>query len=110
MYESPIEKVCSDIINQIINQDEENLLYQVNQVVGYRIDKDELLKALQYDRQQYAKGYEAGRTDLFTTEEIEILLHSLCRYFNWGVGAPEVVRSAYEKLQILKGDLYGFNT
>lgn len=57
MYESPIEKIYGEIHSKIIKQDEEQLLYQVNQAVGYNVNKDELLKALQYDRHQYEKGY-----------------------------------------------------
>lgn len=57
MYESPIEKTITDIQSQIIKQDVEHLMYSVNQSVGYNVDKGELLKALQYDRKQYQKGY-----------------------------------------------------
>lgn len=57
MYESPIEKIFGDIQFQIIKHDEEQLMCSVSQAVGYNVDKDELLKALQYDRQQYQKGY-----------------------------------------------------
>ena len=57
MYESPIDKIYGDIQNQIIKQDEEHLMYTVNQAIGYKVDKEELLKALQYDRNQYNKGF-----------------------------------------------------
>lgn len=57
MYESPLEKIYSNIQSQIIKQDEENMMYAVNQTVGYNVDKQELIKALNYDREQYKKGY-----------------------------------------------------
>lgn len=57
MYESPITKIYGQIQSEIIKQDEEYLMCSVNQSVGYRVDKDELIKALQYDRDQYRKGY-----------------------------------------------------
>lgn len=60
MYESPIEKIYGDIQYQIIKQDEENVIYSVNQAVGYSVDKNELIKALKYDREQYNKGYRDG--------------------------------------------------
>lgn len=56
-YESPIEKV----VKEVMKQDEEHLMYSVEQSIGYAIDKEELIKALQYDRKQYERGYEDGR-------------------------------------------------
>ena len=35
-------------------------MYEVRQNIGYDIDKDELIKALNYDRDQYNKGYVDG--------------------------------------------------
>lgn len=57
MYNSPIEKIFGEIQNEIKRKDEEHLMIAVNQSVGYAADKTELLKALQYDRRQYEKGY-----------------------------------------------------
>ena len=57
MYESPLTKIYGTIQNQIIKQDEENMMYVVNRAVGYDVDKEELIKALNYDRDQYKKGY-----------------------------------------------------
>lgn len=61
MYESPIDKIFGEIQNQIIKQDEENVMYAVNQAIGYSVDKQELIKALMYDRDQYNKGYTDGK-------------------------------------------------
>lgn len=63
MYQSPIEKFYEDIKTQIeqkIEQDENQLMMQLRQEIGYAVDKEELIKALQYDRQQYEKGYQDG--------------------------------------------------
>ena len=49
--------MCDDIANQIIKQEEDKIVYEVRQAIGYNIDKQELVKALQYDRGQYQKGY-----------------------------------------------------
>lgn len=57
MYESPIEKIFGDIQEQINKQDEEQLMIAVTRSIGYEVNKDELLKALRYDRNQYEKGY-----------------------------------------------------
>lgn len=56
MYESPIEMIMEDIQTQIVKQ-QENDIYQAVQRYGIVIDKEELIKALQYDREQYTKGY-----------------------------------------------------
>lgn len=56
MYESPIEMIMEDIQTQIVKQ-QENDIYQAVQKYGIVVDKEELIKALQYDREQYTKGY-----------------------------------------------------
>lgn len=76
MYESPIEKIYGDIQSQIIKQDEEHMMYAVNQAISYAVDKKELIKALQYDREQYTKGYRDCKNDMLAKvkqarEEIE---------------------------------------
>lgn len=66
MYESPIEKIYGEIQSRIVQQDEDNLMYEVRQAVGYKVDKEELLKALQYDRNQYDKGYQDAKAEIGT--------------------------------------------
>ena len=51
-YQSPI-----DLIMGQMNTSYENGICKAVQDVGVNIDKNELLKALQYDRGQYQKGY-----------------------------------------------------
>ena len=51
-YQSPIEVIQTQMRNQI-----EGNIYQAVMNVGVNVDKEELLKALQYDREQYQKGY-----------------------------------------------------
>ena len=52
MYKSPIEIIYSGLQTQL-----EGEVMRAVQSVGVNVDKDELLKALEYDRQQYEKGY-----------------------------------------------------
>ena len=59
MYESPIELITSNIMTEIKEFQEEQI-YKAIQNVGVNVDKDELKKALLYDRRQYQKGYEDG--------------------------------------------------
>lgn len=55
MYISPIQSYVNDIK---FNYDGEVL--KAVQSVGINVDKIELLKALEYDRGQYEKGYKDG--------------------------------------------------
>ena len=64
MYESPITKYMSDIETQIQERETEQMMLTVSRSIGYDVDKTELLKALQYDREQYTKGYRDGKSDM----------------------------------------------
>lgn len=55
MYNSPIEMIIG---NMRMQQDGE--IFRAVQEIGVNVDKDELLKALRYDRGQYEKGYDDG--------------------------------------------------
>lgn len=72
MYESPITKYMSDIETQIQKQETEQMMLTVSRAIGYNVDKTELLKALQYDREQYTKGYKDGRKDMLNEIKEEI--------------------------------------
>ena len=59
-YKSSIDIVTNGmqmVQEQLNNQEEKNILKAVAGV-GINVDKDELIKALHYDRNQYKKGYE----------------------------------------------------
>lgn len=58
MYQSPIE-----IISKQMRTELENDVYKAILDYGIDIDKDELIKALAYDRDQYDKGYNDGIRD-----------------------------------------------
>lgn len=58
-YESPIQL----IIREIEERRENEMLaqtYKILESYDIMVDKDELIKALSYDRNQYEKGYKAG--------------------------------------------------
>ena len=71
-WESPITKIMGEIQNQIVKQDEENCTFAIEQSIGYSVDKNELIKALNYDREQYDKGYRDGVKETFKAELEEI--------------------------------------
>lgn len=60
MYESPITRFAEDIMTDIVEREEGYLVESVHRV-GFDIDKEELEKALRYDRDQYEKGFHDGR-------------------------------------------------
>ena len=62
MYKSPIDVLVADIQHQIAKQQDEEI-YKAVVSVGINVDKEELLRALRYDREQYDKGYSDGERD-----------------------------------------------
>ena len=56
MYTSPIEMVLSDLVSDAVKKADEYIVACVQQV-GVKVDKDELIKALRFDREQYEKGW-----------------------------------------------------
>ena len=71
MYKNPIEKIYSELQTQIVQEDENTVMKAVRNV-GVNVDKEELIRALQYDRNQYAKGYDDGKNDVFEKIRTEI--------------------------------------
>lgn len=55
MYQSPIEIIIGKMQTQIDDD-----IYRAVQNVGINVDRAELLKALEYDRGQYEKGFNDG--------------------------------------------------
>lgn len=67
MYESPIEVIIEKMQTKF-----ENGVFEAVQKQGIFVDKEELVKALQYDREQYDKGYADGlreRNEWISVEE-----------------------------------------
>ena len=55
MYESPINMIISKLCTNL-----ESDCLQAVQRYGFDVDKEELAKALNYDRNQYEKGHKDG--------------------------------------------------
>lgn len=62
MYRPPIEVLVCDMQRQIAEHQDEQI-YKAVVSVGINVDKEELIRALQYDRNQYAKGHFDGVAD-----------------------------------------------
>lgn len=76
-WESPITEIFKqaeeNYHKQLNDKLEEQLMCEVNYQVGYAVDKNELIKALQYDRDQYDKGYKDGVRETFIAELEKII-------------------------------------
>ena len=56
MYESPVTLIHSTIMAER----EEYILTTIREAIGVAVDKEEPIKALKYDREQYEKGFKDG--------------------------------------------------
>lgn len=61
MYEEPIKLIETQMRTEI-----ENEIFRAIKEVGVDVNKEELEKALRYDRRQYSKGYKDGYEDGMT--------------------------------------------
>ena len=66
-YESPIRLIEDKAKIEI-----EDMVVRAVKSYGLTIDKDALIKALNYDREQYEKGFEDGKATSIETEAIPI--------------------------------------
>lgn len=62
MYESPINLTQQKISSELESQIDKDI-YKTVTTLGIDVNKEELLKALAYDREQYDKGYYDGLED-----------------------------------------------
>ena len=70
MYKPPIEIVMKEVL-QKMDEDFENSVFKAIQKVGINVDKEQLLKALIYDRGQYDKGYEDAMNEVKHPQPLE---------------------------------------
>ena len=75
-YQSPIQQYVDDMTMRM-----ENNVCTAVQKVGIHVDKEELIKALRYDRQQYDKGYADGYSKGYEQGRKEAL-ESIKEYVN----------------------------
>ena len=71
MWESPIRIIEENLQTQIKDE-----VFSAIRRAGFDIDKDELIKALNYDRKQYEKGFRDG----YAKAKSEIIRCKDCKY------------------------------
>lgn len=84
MYESPITLIREQTNRWIkeVYENTDEVIYKAVLAVLPQVDKEELIKALAYDRGQYTKGYE--------DRDAEIVRCKDCRWWN---GNPETMHN-----------------
>ena len=70
MYKSPIDIIYGQLQTQI-----EGEVMRAVQQIGVNVDKEELLRALQYDRGQYKKGYADAMDSIVRCKD--------CKYYTY---------------------------
>lgn len=59
-YESPVMLYVQQIAQEITERRENEIVSTISEKMGVSIDKTELERALNYDRDQYREGFQAG--------------------------------------------------
>ena len=79
-YEAPIQMQMGEIIRRA-REEQDKKIYEAVLECGINVSKEELVKALNYDRQQYEKGYVNGKVDadfqLLELEEMDEVIKKL---------------------------------
>lgn len=105
MWESPVNVIMGEMQTKI-----EGDIYKAIQNVGIDVNKEELIKAMQYDRKQYEKGY-ADAIDEAIKASAEAICVGCgylegykCNYkgCNCGVSKP-MLESVVKALEQMKG-------
>ena len=79
-YNSPIEIIMNNLQTEIENQ-----MVKAVQNVGITVDKEELLKALNYDREEYEKGYVDAKSEIVHCKDCKyysrnnVLIGNICK-------------------------------
>lgn len=94
MYKSPIELKIDNIVSEVSKQVDEYTL-RCFQQIGVNVDKDELIKALAYDRGQYEQGWNDRDNEIIRCKNCKHSKHwygdkRLCLLWNeLGIGVFE---------------------
>ena len=62
-WESPIDSEIKRITREINDKQEDAFVQVLKTDYGITVDKQELIKALSYSKEQYDKGYEDGKAE-----------------------------------------------
>ena len=86
-YKSPIETIVSEMYTRIL-QEQENKVFEAIQNMGINVDRDELMRALRYDRGQYDEGYSEGYVEGWIEANKKLVHCKECKHIDTdGCGA-----------------------
>lgn len=88
-YESPVKLIASQFETKI-----ENDVMSVIQNYDIQVDKNELIKALNYDRQQYEKG----------VADTQSKLKPMCRHLHKVMSHPDIDRTYHDWCALYQED------
>jgi len=74
---SPVELIYKDVQKTFLEKTDEHIMARVESELGVKVNQDELIKAMNYDREQYEKGFENG----YKQRDDEIIRCKDCKYF-----------------------------
>ena len=60
MYQSPIELIKAGPFIETLKTETDEMIFRAVAHADVQVDRDELIKALNYDREQYQKGFHDG--------------------------------------------------
>lgn len=83
-YESPIKMYIDKVTNNILQEEEDYIISEIHKL-GIVIDKEELMRALQYDRAQYELGFRDGSKNSIPIEWIK-------EHYGWLTMAGEIIK------------------
>ena len=97
-YESPITIIRKEVENAYNSWVEDNVFKMISSL-GIKVDKDELVKALKYDRQQYERGYNVASLE-FQNKALDAMSKvSLAVY---SLDNPQYKKAMEDALSIMK--------
>lgn len=102
-YEPPVQIECGDIVMGMHQQRDNEVIAVLEQAVGVRIDKNELIRAIKHERDQYRVGYNDGRLDL--SDSILHKLETVIADTQRVCGNTEFVRGMKKAMRIVDKEL-----
>lgn len=108
MYESPIELFTKTVAPKI-SETVDGMILKAVIDAGIEVDRDELIKALAYDRNQYEKGFEDGKAEAMKWISVKDRLPEKLNENNQVYLTEEVIGSDGESAYIGQFKVYKFD-
>lgn len=89
---SPIELIYREAETEFVKHTEEGIMAKIESTLEVKVDRDELIKAMHYDREQYRKGCENG----YKKRDAEIVR---CKDCKWYDGTPYCIETDFDQCE-----------